>query len=263
MGRRKRPRGRCHLCSCIDDLSWEHVPPESAFNDRRVVRAKQQQMFIPGPWDGRDGAVEQRGNGAFTLCEPCNRKTGKWYGREYADWAKQGLELLQRIGPENDAPFSARYYGHPLRFIKQVITMFFSVNTDAFAELHPDLVKFVLNRDAKGIPPQYRLELVLVRGPFARSSGVYGSADVATGRMEVASEVAYFPFGLLLFFDQERCERPGAIEWMANCGFYDEREVWVRTYAGYVATKYPGDYRSRQKVDSHAAKNLVVGDSSP
>jgi hypothetical protein len=250
VGRKQRPSGKCHLCGCVGELSWEHVPPESAYNDRRIVRAKQQQMLVPGPWDGQNGDVLQRGSGAFTLCEPCNNKTGKWYGKEYAEWAKQAFEILQRIGASNDKRFSARFQGHPLRFIKQVVTMFFSVNTDSFAETHPELVKFVLDRNSTGLSAAYSIDLVLVRGPFARSSGFYSSANISKGAIETASEIAHIPFGLRLILGSKPSERSGPIERFANYSFNEFKEVWVETSAGHVATKFPGDYRSRAQVDS-------------
>ena len=131
MGRGKsRPEGNCRICGVFGRLSWEHVPPEAAYNDYQVVRASQEQMTKPELWDGRRGEIQQRGSGNYTLCEPCNNKTGSWYGSEYVSWAKRGLERLQRIPPEEDRPFFVPFRGRPLRFLKQVITMFFSVNNE-------------------------------------------------------------------------------------------------------------------------------------
>ncbi len=240
-------------------LSWEHVPPESAYNDQRIVRASQQQMVTPGAWDGRGGRVEQRGSGAFTLCEACNNNTGSWYGAEYAQWARQALERLQRVPPEHDTAFFVPFRGRPLRFLKQVATMFFSVNAETFADLHPELVKFVLDRRSAGLPPQYRFDLVLVRGTFARSSGVYGTVDVSTGRTDIASEVAHFPFALRLVLSEQVSQRRGAIEHFARHGFDEEREVWLYTIAGHIATKYPGDYRSRDRVEREARAPVETG----
>ena len=35
----------------------------------------------------------------------------------------------------------------PLRVLKQVVCMFFSVNGPAFRQVQPELVRFILNRD--------------------------------------------------------------------------------------------------------------------
>jgi hypothetical protein len=250
---KKRPDGKCRICGTIGPLSWEHVPPEAAYNDARIVRATQEQMLKSELWDGARGNVLQRGSGGFTLCERCNSNTGAWYGSEYANWAKQGLERLARIPDREEHLSFVPFRGRPLRFLKQVVTMFFSVNNDEFASLHPELVRFVLDRSARGIPSKYKVELVLVRGGLSRGSGVYGTSNLGTGTTEIASEVAHCPFALRLIMGEVRSERRGAIEHFAQFGPDEEREVWLYTMAGHITTKFPGDYRSRARVEREAA----------
>jgi hypothetical protein len=252
---KKRPEGVCHICRRVGPLSWEHVPPESAFNNFPIVRATQDQILTPGRWDGARGQIVQRGGGGYTLCEQCNNNTGSWYGAEYAVWAKQGLERLLRIPAYEENPFFIPFWGHPLRFLKQVITMFFSVNGEKFADIHPALVKFVLDRRATGLPPEYRVNLVLVRGGFARNSGLSGMMNTLTGSSELAAEIAHYPFALRLILDEVHGERRGAIEHFAQFGPDEIREVWLYTVAGHVATKFPGDYRSRERVDQEASQS--------
>ncbi len=249
MGRRKRPDGPCHICGRVCQLSWEHVPPESAFNDRPIVRAVIDKVLTGDRWDGRSGEKVQRGSGGFTLCERCNNDTGSWYGAEYAEWANQGLELLARIDAryhtENDR-FCVPFRGYPARFLKQVITMFFSVNECGFADQHPELVQYVLDKRRRCLPPRYGVDLVLVRGAFARSSGVSGRANFANGQVEISSEVAHFPFAVRLILNaDEHLDRVGALERFAEYAFEDRREVWIFTTAGDIATAFPGDYRSQ------------------
>jgi hypothetical protein len=251
---KERPNGKCRICGIVGSLSWEHVPPEAAYNDARVVRAAQEQMLKPGLWDGVRGEVRQRGSGGFTLCERCNSTTGSWYGAEYVAWAKQGLERLQRIPDREEAPFFVPFRGRPLRFLKQVVTMFFSVNNDAFADHHPELVKFVRDRSTTGLPRKYKVDLVLVRGAFARSSGFSAMSNLERGTTEIASEVAHYPFALRLILGDVRSERRGAIEHFSQLGGDERREVWLYTVVGHVATKYPGDYRSRERAEREGAE---------
>lgn len=253
---KKRPEGKCRICGVVGPLSWEHVPPESAYNNHRIVRATQEQILKPGPWDGTHGQVQQRGSGGYTLCERCNNNTGAWYGAEYVNWAKQGLERLLRIPSSELNPFFIPFYGRPLRFLKQVITMFFSVNDEQFADHHPELVQFVLNRRATGLSPKYKVSMVLVRGGFARSAGVYGVRNLGTGQLEVATEIAHYPFAVRLTIGSCSPEPRGAIEHLAQYSFDDQREIWLYATAGHVATKYPGDYRSRDRVDREAAESI-------
>ena len=238
----------------VGPLSWEHVPPEAAYNTQSVVRAAQEQMLKPERWDGTRGHLEQRGSGGFTLCERCNNNTGAWYAKEYVRWARQGLERLARIPRDEENAFFIPFRGRPLRFLKQVVTMMFSANGPEFAALHPELVKFVLDWRATGLPPEYKFDLVLVRGGFARQAGGFGKLDFSTGALEVASEIAHFLFAIRMILGATSGTRRGALEWFAHFRPDDEREVWLYTIAGHIVTKFPGDYRSRERVDREAAQ---------
>ncbi|MBK7583790.1 MAG: hypothetical protein IPI67_26800 [Myxococcales bacterium] len=147
-----------------------------------------------------------------------------------------------------------RFTGKPLRFLKQVVTMLFSANGDEFADLHPELVRFVLDRRTRGLPPEYKFELVLVRGRFARLSGLYGIANLNNGRTELASEVAHYPFALQMILGDPPRLRRGAIEHFADFATDETREVWLYTVAGHVETKFPGDYRSAERVRREAGE---------
>ena len=256
-GGRKRPEGKCRICGGVGPLSWEHVPPEAAYNNQRLVRAAQEQMLKPERWDGVRGQIEQRGGGDYTLCEPCNNKTGTWYAAEYVRWARQGLDRLARIPDHEENAFFVPFRGRPLRFLKQVVTMVFSANGADFAPRHPELVEFVLDWRATGLPPQYKIDLVLARGGFARQSGVSGMVDLSNGAAEFSSEIAHFPFALRLIVGGEHRTRRGALEQFAQFGPDDEGEAWLYTIAGHVVTKFPGDYRSRERADREAAQSIA------
>src|ERR1039457_7450756 len=125
--------GKCRLCLDEGELSFEHVPPASAFNETRVRRYTMEQWLkTDGHLEG-GGRISQRGIGAYTLCEPCNNKTGSWYAREYVQWAKEALYSVARIpsGSQMQLRVTRRY---PLRFLKQAVAMFFSANSIEIAE---------------------------------------------------------------------------------------------------------------------------------
>src|SRR5271168_3888346 len=84
---RKSGFGPFHLCGMVGKLSFEHVPPESAFNDRRALRTAFENLLEADDLDNLPYRVQQRGAGAFTLCEKCNTDTGGWYVPGYSDWA--------------------------------------------------------------------------------------------------------------------------------------------------------------------------------
>lgn len=144
-------------------------------------------------------------------------------------WARQGLERLARIPSHEERPFFIPFRGRPLRFLKQVVTMMFSATGPEFASRHLEPVKFVLDWRTTGLPPEYKFDLVLVRSGFARQAGGFGKLDLSTGAIEVASEIAHFPFAVRMIVGRTHGTRRGALEWFAQLAPDDEREVWLYT----------------------------------
>ncbi len=85
--------GICHICRSDGPLSFEHVPPKSAFNDKPIVWRVGRDALDNLP--SARGQIKQKGAGAYTLCPTCNNKTGGWYGSAYAKWAYQGMDLVE------------------------------------------------------------------------------------------------------------------------------------------------------------------------
>jgi hypothetical protein len=92
--------GICHLCLTEGPLSFEHVPPKAAFNDRRVE--------IGGieHWLRRDSegprlrhTIQQGGSGFRRLCVECNNRTGSWYASELTGWVRGAVAALSHLPP--------------------------------------------------------------------------------------------------------------------------------------------------------------------
>src|SRR5690349_10017016 len=114
--------GVCRICGTRGPLSFEHVPPQAAFNDRKITRYEFDTLFEDRPpeagFDNLRGKQQQRGAGGYTLCGSCNSETGGWYGRAYVDWAYQGLRMGGFAARETTLYFPFNIY--PLRVIKEV-----------------------------------------------------------------------------------------------------------------------------------------------
>jgi hypothetical protein len=145
MSRRKKVTGTCHICGSFGDLTFEHVPPKAAFNDKRVIKATFEEAVALGPEEIVRGPIQQGGVGAHTLCAKCNNLTGHWYGPQFVDWCYQGMNILIRSGGKPSLIYLHHVF--PLAILKQAITMFFSVNPASFGKANPELVRFVLDRD--------------------------------------------------------------------------------------------------------------------
>jgi hypothetical protein len=255
MPRKLKQFGPCCICGVEGKLSFEHVPPRSAFNDHPILMANVKEMI--GKWDGEIGSIKRKvhqlGAGGYTLCERCNNNTGAWYSKAFADWAYQGFRVLQDAKGSPALYYQFRIF--PLRVIKQIVCMFFSANGPNFRTAHPDLVKFVLNREESFMNPDTRIYVYYNMSPVSRQSGVTGLLKVDKGQRHTFSEIAYVPFGYIMTLESRvPDDRPIDISIFANYRYNDWKEFSLQLPVLPVYTYFPGDYRNRDEVLETAAE---------
>jgi len=147
----------------------------------------------------------------------------------------------------------------PLRVLKQVICMFFSVNGPSFAGANPELRRFVLNREATGLNPNYQVYGYYNATTRGRSIGVAASASLATHTIRVMSEVAFPPLGFLMAFSSKPPDdRLVDLSFMAKYQYNDWKHLALRLPVLPVYTGVPGDYRDRETVRREAAETIAV-----
>ena len=168
-GRKKS--GICRICGEDGKMSYEHVPPKSAFNNSPAVMIPVLELHnvSPSEYGNQHGEIRQKGTGEYTLCERCNNRTGEWYGQAYAWWARQGLESLKVVDRPTRLYFNFRIF--PLRVIKQIVCMLFSVHDLELRKHHPELVKFVLDPRQKYLNPDICIYAYLNLGGHGRYIG--------------------------------------------------------------------------------------------
>ena len=257
--RRKREHGTCCICGFVGELSFEHVPPEAAFNDQRVFEAnvysaiKARTLDELDDIDGSFGS--QRGAGRYTLCETCNSNTGAWYGTAYVDWARQGMDyaLLDSPGKRLKVGFSI----HPLRVVKQALAMFASANGPDFFGGSPELTRYILNKEQGGFPEPLRLFVFLLdrSSSAARQTGISGVANLESAGIRVFSEIVFPPFGLVLSVDGNVPDaRLQEITHFGRYGYHERADVVLDLPILPVTTYLPGDYRSRDELAADLAR---------
>jgi hypothetical protein len=242
-------------------LSYEHVPPDCAFNDRPVVLTRLKAILANktnGRLDNLKGRPQQRGAGEYSLCKKCNNLTGHWYGGQFVEWTYQGLYAL-------DAALRAPSFFHsfrviPLRVIKQIVCMFFSVNSESFHVAQPELARFVRKRDRNGLPPHVRIFAFLLKADRARYCGV--SALIRKdnpGSPLVASEIAFPPLGYVMTFDCPPV-RPDLVDisYFAKYTYNDFRDVAIRLPVLDAYTPFPCDYRSKEEVLADRSNAMAI-----
>ncbi|MDQ0248573.1 hypothetical protein J2W22_000620 [Sphingomonas kyeonggiensis] len=254
--------GTCCICGNIGKLSFEHVPPKRAFNDRPIFNADIHAVLSAKSYDEMTGVRRSRspkGAGRHTLCIPCNNNTGSWYGPSYIDWVQQGarnLELTVQGRPSQ--PFTIQ----PLAVIKMIMTMFSSVcGQDLFAG-EPWLRKFVLDKSAKGLPKTIVPlgYLLSERSTAFRQSGVSGTISTTNNDMSVFSELAFFPLGYILSLGGNKLpdERPVSLSSFAGYDFGETAELHIPLPKLEVNSILPADFRSDEQMRSAFSTNSLV-----
>lgn len=261
--RKKRPTGTCHLCGSRGLLSFEHVPPESAFNNQPVVESAIEEAFGRELDSQPRGKINQRGAGSYTLCDRCNNVTGSWYADAFARWCGQGAEVLVRS--EFRPKLIYLHYVLPLRVLKQIITMCFSTNTAQWRKNHPELETFVLDRNRRWLDPKYRVFAYYnVEGTFRRASHSMALVNLNRGRGVIqVTEISHPPFGYVLTVDGSKPdERLCEITHFQRYE-YGEFEV-APLYLPVLPTHLPIplDYRTQNEINEQIKRSRQYEDSA-
>ncbi|MEC0242754.1 hypothetical protein P4H66_23365 [Paenibacillus dokdonensis] len=249
--------GTCHICGNYGKLTFEHVPPKKAFNDRPIIRGVFEKFQNMTPGEKVQGKIEQKGSGGHTLCPKCNNDTGSYYGSDFIEWTYQNYYLIKTLS-EIESNYTYKIY--PLRVIKQIITMFFSTNGDAFRKAHPDLVKFVLDQNMKYLKPSIRIFTFLVDGEYSRHTGIVSSGNIVTGKITVMSEIAIFPVGYLMTINSDPPdERLTEITHFSRYGYDDLQQISLNMNKLPISYFLPGDYRTRDEIMEDYYRNIEDG----
>jgi len=257
---RRKVSGDCKICGEHGKLSYEHVPPEKAYNDNRfyyqysmAVLTANEKLFFENSLGSdklkRLARKKQGGIGFHTLCMKCNNHTGSWYGSDFVSWTHQSMAIILKANGKPTLLYPTFFY--PLRIIKQIITMFFSVNHEGFNDLEPELVNFVLNKEKRFLSPRYKIycyyNLVGERRYIGNNIiGEVGSTSVCS-----ISEISFPPFGFVMTIDSESPDkRLTDISHFANSPY----KKWVPYYQKYnVLPSHlpysPADYRTYEEIN--------------
>lgn len=260
---KRTKEGYCSICGEYRPLSFEHVPPKAAFNDRKIVLKSFEKALHQGlDYSPKGGRHMQRGAGYHSLCANCNNNTGAYYGRYYVDWAYQGIIFAKRTNGKGSMHLP--FFIFPLRIIKQIITMFFSINGESFRKANPDLVKFVLDPYEVYLPPKYKVYCYLHTEGVARYTGVSAkgsfSETLSFNKPLLLSELSFPPFGYLLVFDNDEPpdNRLYDITWFSRFQYNDFKDVFLRFHRLPTHLVFPGDYRTKEEIQKQAesSRNL-------
>jgi hypothetical protein len=248
--------GICAICGTFGKLSKEHIPPKKAYNESyfyqlslaKYLKHQDSVLDFKSPNIQKELKRKQGGIKFNTLCIQCNNDTGSWYADSYIDWVNQGMSILLRSNKQPSLFYPT--YIYPLRIIKQIVAMFFSVNAyDLQAQDH-ELVKFLKNKEERFLPHKYRIYTYYnIEGPhrFIRFSAV---GSLTTSQIDYFSEIAYPPLGFVMTINSPSPDnRLTDITHFASYRYNDwidhiQRFATLPTYLPIA----PGDYRSKSEI---------------
>lgn len=230
--------GICHICGSREKLTFEHVPPKSAFNNFPTKRYSYLDQLEKNkkPWefDGVHHTINQRGNGYYSLCRSCNNSIGQLYGNAYKEFS---LGVASLIGNNKDFEYISIKAPSvsPIAIMKQVLSMFCSINEPNLSahvisflrgaislsrdslninsepimttimNVDNDLKEFILNPTCQLFDPKrYRLCMYIASGAVNRyvplAAEVTHNVDMSSLSLKpLVSEIATYPLGFILY----------------------------------------------------------------
>ena len=261
--------GKCSLCGQETELTFEHIPPRGAFNSTPARPVSGTELFKEEilnddshmPWDtsGMQYDNQQQGMGRYSLCKICNNSTGSWYGDAYVTFAKTVHTAMRNRKPDDLDGIGFREV-YPLRFIKQVLSMFCSTLRPDDPRME-DIRNFVLNKDAVGLNKnKYKLCLYFTESTIMKHSGLsilLRSNGVSHIESMALAEITAYPLGFILYFDPtETWQYQGTdITECADYQYDDKVDIIFPWTIKEMNDIYPEIFRSRDEIRKCINKN--------
>jgi hypothetical protein len=265
--------GRCRICEKFTQLTKEHVPPKSAFNDRSYLEYYSTEIREANlrQWQTRE--VNSNGLFVFSLCARCNNKSGRHYGASYLDFVK-GLVPVAKPENANKAVQVTVQGIFPLRVVKQAISMVLSTshagafrgyeyvaspfinrkigtNLRALPEVkqlqsvYAELRRFVRSRDAVGLPTTIKLyAYATVSSGSGLWTGILGNATKGKKEPFWGAVVGLWPLHWVLSFSGTPPAPLVELTDWASEQYSTRRNVTISIPCRWTFARYPLDFRS-------------------
>lgn len=189
--------GICRICGKNRKLTFEHVPPQSAFNSNPVFFQKSVHLHDKKSYLYGKKIRSNQGAGGYYLCKSCNNLTGSYYGDSYKKFAYMGMTALtSRIWASKTITFE--YALQPLNILKQTLAMFMAIDTsDQLLNLE-GLSDFILDKDSNVLPENLRVFVYHTITKQVRNG--WGMARTQKG-YHYLGEITFPPFGVVYALD--------------------------------------------------------------
>jgi hypothetical protein len=249
----------CRLCGKSKKMTEEHVPPQSAFNNKPI----KYQTFTdimglslhPYPKKSSNGLKQ------FCLCRECNSKTGGDYGSAFVEWTKQADAWLAKLDEWRDIPL--RYEIQPLNVLKQILVMGLAWLPIERLHRYKSWREYLQNRDDKRLPKDLRVYAYFNKNTSPRIIDMNG----AVMRVDLSSleyvhfELALAPLGYCITSAPKDSSKSLAkqlgiqdITEFSQFDWNQKQEVYLELPLREAHVPLPLDYRTKAEVDEHNQK---------
>lgn len=246
------PIGPCCLCGRVGPLSFEHVPPQKAFNQDTVLLAEIKRLLGDDWWSEvkkPSGEEQKRGAGNFTLCGRCNNETGHLYASEYVRLVRAAMPAMFAAAAGDVVGVPAKI--RPLRILKQILVMFCSACGPHFIEQHAGLTRYLLNADSRDLPLDLQVYLALYdrHSMASRQAGMTVRLDTA-GNVVRYAEISFPPFIMVLTVDSSSPDgRLMNVTWFNRYAYNERWHSSLPLDCMQTNSFVPGSYATRTEIE--------------
>lgn len=264
-------RGKCALCGSECELTFEHIPPKKAFNEYPAKTVSGNDLLASmerndsNPWDLSKHQYKnnQKGMGLYSLCSRCNSFTGTRYGNEYINFAHGFQQIIKSTKPvAGMTMFVENASFRPLPVIKQVISMFCSVNQNISHPIFDILKKFVLEENSSFPKNEVKLGMyICVDGIFRRCPLSFcGSIKDNKIHLIGVSEISTYPLGFLLYLTEGKEFEIPCLDITDFCDYqYNDECIMEMELPIYECNSIIiGDFRTKQEIERVANNEKKV-----
>lgn len=196
--------GKCRLCGRTKKLSFEHVPPESAFNSKPVFYQNSENLHDKSSFFYGKKRRSFRGAGGLYLCVSCNNNSGSWYANDYKNFSEMGMSVLKSRVYANKY-MCAEYPIKPLNVLKQILMMFAALESSGYLIDRPGLKQFLMEPTNNDLPDGIRIFAYMTSTIKLRNALSWSNMD---GYWRAFGEISYLPFGFHLSLNSPPINRP-------------------------------------------------------
>ena len=179
----------------------------------------------------------------------------------FVKFCKRAVDVLYQV--DGSPTLCYEYKTYPLRrVLKQIVAMFFSANGPEWQKSCPELVKFVLNKEQRFLPPEYRIFIYYnIEGSLSKQTGIQikgelDSLGILSSTVSKISEIVYPPLGYVMTIDSNISDpRLFEISWFDGCQYDENRYIYLNIPMLPVYTMYAGHYPSNKDIEEVDRRN--------